>query len=54
MILFSSLSSGVRRFFQVWFAGEKIGEGTGKTRREAQCQAAESSLMHLSCKISYF
>lgn len=33
---------------EVWFAGEKIGEGTGKTRREAQCQAAEASLMYLS------
>lgn len=36
--------------FEVWFAGEKIGEGTGKTRREAQHLAAESSLMNLADK----
>ncbi|KAI3800381.1 hypothetical protein L1987_28471 [Smallanthus sonchifolius] len=36
--------------FEVWFAGEKIGEGTGRTRREAQHQAAESSLMNLADK----
>lgn len=35
---------------EVLFAGEKIGEGIGRTRREAQCQAAESALRHLSNK----
>lgn len=30
------------------FAGEKVGEGTGRTRREAQRLAAEASLMNLS------
>ncbi|PON36796.1 Double-stranded RNA-binding domain containing protein [Parasponia andersonii] len=33
---------------EVWFAGEKIGEGTGRTRREAQCLAAEISLKNLA------
>ncbi|KAK9064244.1 hypothetical protein SSX86_015624 [Deinandra increscens subsp. villosa] len=36
--------------FEVWFAGEKIGDGTGRTRREAQRHAAESSLMNLADK----
>ncbi|KAI7738159.1 hypothetical protein M8C21_007542 [Ambrosia artemisiifolia] len=36
--------------FEVWFAGEKIGDGTGSTRREAQHNAAESSLMNLADK----
>uniref|UniRef100_A0A5B6ZK95 protein-serine/threonine phosphatase n=1 Tax=Davidia involucrata TaxID=16924 RepID=A0A5B6ZK95_DAVIN len=35
---------------EVWFAGEKIGYGIGRTRREAQCQAAEGSLMNLADK----
>ncbi|KAG9441000.1 hypothetical protein H6P81_016854 [Aristolochia fimbriata] len=35
---------------EVWFIGEKIGEGTGKTRKEAQRQAAESSLKNLANK----
>uniref|UniRef100_A0A5B6ZIJ7 protein-serine/threonine phosphatase n=1 Tax=Davidia involucrata TaxID=16924 RepID=A0A5B6ZIJ7_DAVIN len=35
---------------EVWFAGEKIGEGIGRTRREAQRQAAEGSLMNLADK----
>ncbi|OIS97517.1 PREDICTED: RNA polymerase II C-terminal domain phosphatase-like 1 [Nicotiana attenuata] len=35
---------------EVWFAGEKIGEGIGRTRREAQRQAAEESLMNLADK----
>ncbi|KVH89550.1 Double-stranded RNA-binding [Cynara cardunculus var. scolymus] len=34
--------------FEVWFAGERIGEGSGRTRREAQHQAAEASLMNLA------
>ncbi|MFQ6644469.1 hypothetical protein Gotur_018375 [Gossypium turneri] len=33
---------------KAWFAGEKIGEGIGKTRREAQCQAAEDSIRCLA------
>ncbi|XP_068645447.1 RNA polymerase II C-terminal domain phosphatase-like 1 isoform X2 [Aristolochia californica] len=33
---------------EVWFIGEKIGEGTGKTRKEAQQKAAESSLKNLA------
>ncbi|XP_071726506.1 RNA polymerase II C-terminal domain phosphatase-like 1 [Rutidosis leptorrhynchoides] len=36
--------------FEVWFAGERIGEGTGRTRREAQRNAAETSLMNLADK----
>ncbi|XP_068640149.1 RNA polymerase II C-terminal domain phosphatase-like 1 isoform X2 [Aristolochia californica] len=35
---------------EVWFIGEKIGEGTGKTRKEAQRKAAESSLKNLADK----
>ncbi|KAK3018861.1 hypothetical protein RJ639_004426, partial [Escallonia herrerae] len=35
---------------KVLFAGEKVGEGIGKTRREAQRQAAEGSLMTLADK----
>ncbi|GAB2301168.1 hypothetical protein Dimus_035201 [Dionaea muscipula] len=35
---------------QVYFAGERIGEGIGKTRKEAQNQAAEASLMYLADK----
>ncbi|KAL9266616.1 RNA polymerase II C-terminal domain phosphatase-like 1-like protein, partial [Drosera capensis] len=33
---------------QVYFAGEIVGEGIGRTRREAQHQAAEASLIHLA------
>ncbi|XVE88010.1 hypothetical protein DITRI_Ditri19aG0034300 [Diplodiscus trichospermus] len=33
---------------EAWFAGEKIGEGIGRTRREAQCQAAEDSIKSLA------
>jgi RNA polymerase II C-terminal domain phosphatase-like 1/2 len=40
-------------FLQAWFAGEKVGEGTGKTRREAQRQAAEGSIKKLAGKISF-
>lgn len=35
---------------QVWFAGEKVGTATGKTRKEAQRQAAEESLLNLASK----
>ncbi|KAM3362378.1 RNA polymerase II C-terminal domain phosphatase-like 1 isoform X1 [Capsicum galapagoense] len=35
---------------EVSFAGEKIGEGIGRTRREAQQRAAEESLMNLADK----
>ncbi|GMY37319.1 RNA polymerase II C-terminal domain phosphatase-like 1 [Fagus crenata] len=34
--------------FEAWFAGEKIGEGIGRTRREAQRYAAEGSLKNLA------
>ncbi|XP_039008785.1 RNA polymerase II C-terminal domain phosphatase-like 1, partial [Hibiscus syriacus] len=33
---------------EAWFAGEKVGEGTGRTRREAQHQAAEDSIKGLA------
>ncbi|KAJ6893472.1 hypothetical protein NC652_027495 [Populus alba x Populus x berolinensis] len=33
---------------EAWFAGEKVGEGTGKTRGEAQRQAAEGSIKKLA------
>ncbi|RLM78729.1 hypothetical protein C2845_PM12G21610 [Panicum miliaceum] len=33
---------------EVWIVGEKIGEGIGRTRREAQRQAAEMSLRNLA------
>ncbi|KAG2652611.1 hypothetical protein PVAP13_1NG367600 [Panicum virgatum] len=35
---------------EVWIVGEKIGEGIGRTRREAQGQAAEMSLRNLAHK----
>ncbi|XP_078166644.1 C-terminal domain phosphatase-like 1 isoform X1 [Carex rostrata] len=35
---------------EVWLVGEKIGEGTGRTRKEAQHQAAEISLKNLANK----
>ncbi|KAG2660138.1 hypothetical protein PVAP13_1KG407900 [Panicum virgatum] len=35
---------------EVWIVGEKIGEGIGRTRREAQRQAAEMSLRNLADK----
>lgn len=35
---------------EVFFAGEKIGEGIGRTRREAQHRAAEGSLFYLADK----
>lgn len=35
---------------EVWIFGEKIGEGFGKTRKEAQCQAADTSLRNLADK----
>ncbi|KAG8365476.1 hypothetical protein BUALT_Bualt18G0108700 [Buddleja alternifolia] len=35
---------------EVLFAGEKIGEGIGRTRREAQRQASEGSLLYLADK----
>ncbi|KAJ8549588.1 hypothetical protein K7X08_033295 [Anisodus acutangulus] len=45
------LSSPELQFsLEVSFAGEKIGEGIGRTRREAQRQAAEESLMNLADK----
>lgn len=35
---------------EVWFAGEKVGAATGKTRKEAQQKAAEESLLNLANK----
>ncbi|AQK53888.1 RNA polymerase II C-terminal domain phosphatase-like 1 [Zea mays] len=35
---------------EVWIVGEKVGEGIGRTRREAQRQAAEMSLRNLANK----
>ncbi|PWZ20820.1 RNA polymerase II C-terminal domain phosphatase-like 1 [Zea mays] len=35
---------------EVWIVGEKFGEGIGRTRREAQRQAAEMSLRNLANK----
>ncbi|KAG8060117.1 hypothetical protein GUJ93_ZPchr0002g23874 [Zizania palustris] len=35
---------------EVWIVGEKVGEGIGRTRKEAQCQAAEISLRNLANK----
>ncbi|MQL78253.1 hypothetical protein Taro_010664 [Colocasia esculenta] len=35
---------------EVWFVGEKIGEGIGRTRKDAQHQAAENSLRNLADK----
>ncbi|XP_030543494.1 RNA polymerase II C-terminal domain phosphatase-like 1 isoform X2 [Rhodamnia argentea] len=33
---------------EAWFAGEQVGKGIGRTRREAQHEAAEGSLRHLA------
>ncbi|XP_030480292.2 RNA polymerase II C-terminal domain phosphatase-like 1 [Cannabis sativa] len=41
-------STDLQFSIEVWFAGEKIGGGTGRTRREAQLFAAESSLKNLA------
>jgi RNA polymerase II C-terminal domain phosphatase-like 1/2 len=41
-------NAGLQFFVEAWFAGEKIGEGIGRTRREAQYHAAEGSIMVLS------
>jgi hypothetical protein len=38
---------------QVCIVGEKIGEGIGRTRREAQHQAAEMSLRNLASKFDF-
>ncbi|XP_027160416.1 RNA polymerase II C-terminal domain phosphatase-like 1 [Coffea eugenioides] len=43
-------SSELQFCAEVWFGGEKIGEGIGRTRREAQRQAADGSLMNLADK----
>ncbi|XP_057499226.1 RNA polymerase II C-terminal domain phosphatase-like 1 [Actinidia eriantha] len=48
---FGLLSSTELKFsVEVLFAGEKIGEGFGRTRREAHHQAAKGSLMNLADK----
>jgi len=36
---------------QAWFAGKKVGEGFGRTRREAQNKAAECSIKQLAGKL---
>ncbi|XWS18342.1 hypothetical protein CRYUN_Cryun32bG0035500 [Craigia yunnanensis] len=41
-------SPDLRFSIEAWFAGEKIGEGIGRTRREAQRQAAEDSIKSLA------
>ncbi|CAL9015431.1 unnamed protein product [Prunus brigantina] len=41
-------STELQFYVEAWFAGEKIGEGSGKTRREAHYQAAEGSLKNLA------
>ncbi|KAL6911881.1 hypothetical protein ACP4OV_000686 [Aristida adscensionis] len=38
---------------EVWIVGEKVGEGIGRTRKEAQRQAAEISLRNLADKYLY-
>jgi hypothetical protein len=40
-------------FLQVWLVGEKIGEGTGRTRKEAQHQACEISLKNLASEFFF-
>ena len=35
---------------QAWFSGKKVGEGIGKSRREALQKAAELSLQNLAGK----
>ncbi|KAL6567434.1 hypothetical protein OROGR_001102 [Orobanche gracilis] len=47
----SLLSSTELQFLvEVRFAGERVGEGIGRTRREAQRQAVEGSLLYLADK----
>ncbi|EYU43412.1 hypothetical protein MIMGU_mgv1a0014621mg, partial [Erythranthe guttata] len=43
-------STALQFCVEVFFAGEKVGEGIGRTRREAQRQAAEGSLLYLADK----
>ncbi|XP_020582834.1 RNA polymerase II C-terminal domain phosphatase-like 1 isoform X2 [Phalaenopsis equestris] len=33
---------------EIWFVGDKVGEGIGRTRKEAQLRAAENSLQNLA------
>ncbi|CAK9165577.1 unnamed protein product [Ilex paraguariensis] len=50
----SSTSEDLQFSFEVLFTGEKIGVGMGKTRKDAQQQAAENALRSLADKyISY-
>ncbi|KAJ6925813.1 hypothetical protein NC651_010291 [Populus alba x Populus x berolinensis] len=46
-----SATSDLQFSIETWFVGEKVGEGTGKTRREAQRQAAEGSIKKLAVEI---
>ncbi|WCJ26998.1 C-terminal domain phosphatase-like 1 [Euphorbia peplus] len=41
-------SSNLQFSTEVWFAGEKVGEGIGRTRREAQRLAAEGAIENLA------
>ncbi|KAH9621799.1 hypothetical protein KSS87_017802 [Heliosperma pusillum] len=41
-------SMELRFFMEAYFAGERIGEGTGVKRKEAQNRAAEAALMNLA------
>lgn len=43
-------STELQFIIEVLFAGERIGQGIGRTRREAQRQAAEESLLYLADK----
>lgn len=49
--IFDSFSLDLEaHFIQVLFTGEKIGVGMGKTRKDAQQQAAENALHYLAGK----
>ncbi len=39
---------------KAWFAGEKVGEGIGRTRREARSLAAEGSIKNLASKFPHY
>ncbi|KAL5157268.1 RNA polymerase II C-terminal domain phosphatase-like 1 [Glycine soja] len=41
-------STALQFSIEAWFAGKKVGEGFGRTRREAQNQAAECSIKQLA------
>jgi dsRNA-specific ribonuclease len=37
--------------FQIMFGGEKVGEGVGRTKKEAKYNAAESALLCLASMV---